>query len=92
MEKASIAIAIGSGFHETKFLICLFSKVAKRSIFGHPNLLAIEVNMSGFSIHSVLSLNFREAVSASVFSMPGIKADVSHIDLFSHHSHMVLDS
>ena len=92
MENASITIASGSGFQETKFLICLFSEDAKRSISGHPNLFAILAKIFGFSFHSVFSLNFLDAVSASTFSMPGMNAAVSQIDLVSHHDQIVLVS
>ena len=54
------------------------SLVAKRSISGVPNRSVMILNTKSETIHSELSLNSPESVSAEQFPVPGMCAAESH--------------
>ena len=72
MEKASRAIASGSGTGETYSWRRWFSFVANKSTCGRPHRLTIHSNESRSSIHSVFTGDERDRASASTLRTPAI--------------------
>ena len=66
-----MAMESESHFQEIYLLIFLFALVANRSIFAWPNCFIMKENASFESIHSVVSLNCLDFLSASIFFCPG---------------------
>ena len=81
MVKASTKQDSGSGFQETNLGNWVLILEADRSISGTPHLLAIWKNTDFFRVHSVLSLNSLDSLSASQFCTPAIWAAVIQIFL-----------
>ena len=83
------AIQYGFGIQETYFSICLLRRVANRSICGlNWNLSHKILNNSMESIHSVLSLNTLDILSAILFSAPGMWIEEIQKPLFCAISHI----
>ena len=78
IEKAAIAIALGSGFQEMYLSIWWFMRQAKRSNVGFANIHEIFWNKRVLDFHSIASLKFLEELSASVFCDPGIYTADTH--------------
>lgn len=72
--------------HETYLSSWLFIWDAKRSSFGLNSFLVILSNISLSSIHLVLSLKIREALSAATFVTPGTWAALNQTSLWIHQS------
>ena len=84
-----MAVACGSGLHNTYCVHWLFNREAKRSISG-VNLSSSNAGFSiwGLSIHSHDLNLFRDFASAKVLIFPGMCDTDIHIDLLIHHSHI----
>ena len=72
MVNASTKIASGSGCQETNLGSCVLIREAKRSMSGCSQRSVIWEKTVLLSIHSVLTLNTRDCLSALTLSTPAM--------------------